>query len=51
MTPRPASKLQSAICDVELTGDGAPDWVHLFPAGRTTGRGMVASSTWSTRRR
>lgn len=29
--------LASAICDRELSGS-APDWVHLFPAGRMTGR-------------
>ncbi len=30
--------LRSAICDVELTGTAAPQWVQLFPAGRMTGR-------------
>lgn len=29
----------SAVCDCALAADGrAPDWVHLFPAGRMTGR-------------
>ena len=31
--------LQSAICDRALTPDGAaPDWVHLLPDGKMTGR-------------
>lgn len=33
-----ASKLRLATCDVQLADGGAPEWVHLFPPGRTTGR-------------
>ncbi len=30
--------LASATCDRALSPGGAPDWVHLFPDGRMTGR-------------
>lgn len=34
----PPSKLRIGVCDVALADGGAPEWVHLLPPGRTTGR-------------